>query len=253
VTLAQVIQALNSNNQNVGGDTLNFGPHAAVVRGVALIQSTDAIRDTIVSANNGKPVLVRDITDVAESYAPRLGIAGQDDDNDIVQGIVLMRRGEQTTPTIRRVEAEMDKINRSGILPPGVHLEPIYDRTELIGLTTEKVLTNLIFGIHLIFGVQWLFVGSLPSAVVVSATVPFALFFAVTILTVSGESANLLSVGAIDFGLIVGATVVLVENVFRRLSQTPAARAADSSFNVRVGVRRLRGQARGHRRRDPRS
>jgi cobalt-zinc-cadmium resistance protein CzcA len=137
-----------------------------------------------------------------------------------------MRRGEQTTPTIGRVEAEMDAINRSGILPQGVHLEKIYDRTELIGLTTEKVLTNLTFGILLIFAVQWLFLGSLRSAVVVAATVPFALFFAVTILTVAGESANLLSVGAIDFGLIVGATVVLVENVFRRLSQSPAARAA---------------------------
>jgi cobalt-zinc-cadmium resistance protein CzcA len=174
LTLAQVIQALN-NNQNVGRDTLNFGPHAAVVRGVALIQSIDAIRDTIVSSNNGKPVLVRDIADVAESYAPRLGVAGQDDDNDIVQGIVLMRRGEQTTPTSRRVEAEMDEINHSGILPAGVRLERIYDRTELINLTTEKVLTNLTFGILLIFAVQWQFLGSLRSAIVVSATVPFAL------------------------------------------------------------------------------
>jgi heavy metal efflux system protein len=236
LTLAQVIQALNNNNQNVGGDTLNFGPHAAVVRGVALIQSMDAIRDTIVSSNNGKLVLVRDIADVAESYAPRLGIAGQDDDNDIVQGIVLMRRGEQTTPTIRRVEAEMDEINRSGILPAGVRLERIYDRTELINLTTEKVLTNLTFGILLIFAVQWLFLGSLRSAIVVSATVPFALFFAVTVLTIVGESANLLSVGAIDFGLIVGATVVLVENVFRRLSQTPAARSADSSYMLAAAL-----------------
>jgi cobalt-zinc-cadmium resistance protein CzcA len=241
LTLAQVIQALN-NNQNVGGDTLNFGPHAPVVRGVALIQSIDAIRDTIVSANNGKPVLVRDIAEVAESYAPRRGIAGQDDDNDIVQGIVLMRRGEQTTPTIRRVEAEMDEINRSGILPAGFRLEKIYDRTELIGLTTEKVLTNLTFGILLIFAVQWLFLGSLRSAVVVAATVPFALFFAVTVLTVAGESANLLSVGAIDFGLIVGATVVLVENVFRRLSQTPAVRSADSSYMLASAIGEFDGK-----------
>jgi heavy metal efflux system protein len=230
LTLAQVIQALNANNLNAGGGTLNFGPHAAVVRGVALIQSIDAIRDTLVSANSGKPIRVRDIADVAESYAPRLGIAGQDDDNDIVEGVVLMRRGERTTPTIRRVEAEMDEINRSGILPAGVHLERIYDRTELIALTTEKVLTNLTLGILLIFAVQWLFLASLRSAIVVSATVPFALFFAVTVLTVAGESANLLSVGAIDFGLIVGATVVLVENVFRRLSQTAAARLTDSSY-----------------------
>jgi heavy metal efflux system protein len=223
VTLAQVVQALNNNNVNVGGQTINFGQHAAVVRGVALIQSMDGIRNTILSANGGNSVLVRDVAEVEESFAPRLGIAGQDDDDDIVQGIVLMRRGEQTTPTIRRVEAEMDKINASGILPDGVRLERIYDRSELIGLTTEKVLTNLTFGILLIFAVQWLFLGSLRSAIVVAATIPFALFFAVTILVLLGESANLLSVGAIDFGLIVVATVVLVENIFRRFASASAA------------------------------
>ena len=175
-------------------------------------------------------VLVRDVADVEESFAPRLGIAGQDDDDDIVQGIVLMRRGEKTTPTIRRVEAEMDKINASGILPPGVHLERIYDRSELIGLTTEKVLTNLTLGIVLIFGVQWLFLGSLRSAVVVSATIPFALFFAVSLMVLFGESANLLSVGAIDFGLIVVATVILVENVFRRFALAAAARPTGGPF-----------------------
>jgi heavy metal efflux system protein len=223
LTLAQVVQALNNNNVNVGGQTINFGQHAAVVRGVALIQSMDGIRNTILSANGGNSVLVRDVAEVEESFAPRLGIAGQDDDDDIVQGIVLMRRGEQTTPTIRRVEAEMDKINASGILPDGVRLERIYDRSELIGLTTEKVLTNLTFGILLIFAVQWLFLGSLRSAIVVAATIPFALFFAVTILVLLGESANLLSVGAIDFGLIVVATVVLVENIFRRFASASAA------------------------------
>ena len=230
MTLAQVIQALNNNNLNVGGQTLNFGQNAAVVRGVALIQSMDAIRNTIVSTSGGAATFVRDVADVEEGFAPRLGIAGQDDDDDIVQGIVLMRRGEKTTPTIRRVEVEMDKINASGILPLGVHLERIYDRSELIGLTTEKVLTNLTFGIILIFAVQWLFLGSLRSAIVVSATIPFALFFAVMLLVLFGESANLLSVGAIDFGLIVDATVILVENVFRRLAAAGAARPSGDPF-----------------------
>ena len=230
LTLAQVIQALNNNNLNVGGQTLNFGQHAAVVRGVALIQSMDAIRNTILSPTGGNAVLVRDVADVQESFAPRLGIAGQDDDNDIVEGIVLMRRGEQATPTIRRVEAEMDKINVSGILPQGVHLERIYDRSELIGLTTQKVLTNLTFGVLLIFGVQWLFLGSLRSAIVVSATIPFALFFAISLMVLFGESANLLSVGAIDFGLIVVATVILVENVFRRFAAAAAVQPAGNPF-----------------------
>ena len=252
LTLAQVIQALNNNNLNVGGQTLNFGQHAAVIRGVALIQSMDAIRNTIVSASGGAATFVRDVADVEESFAPRLGIAGQDDDDDIVQGIVLMRRGEKTTPTIRRVEAEMDKINASGILPPGVHLERIYDRSELIGLTTEKVLTNLTFGIILIFAVQWLFLGSLRSAIVVSATIPFALFFAVMLLVLFGKSANLLSVGAIDFGLIVDATVILVENVFRRLAAAGAARPSGNPLAGHVRARRPLRQARRHRRRDRR-
>ncbi len=242
LTLAQIIQALSSNNLNVGAQTLNFGQHAAVVRGVALIQSMDAIRDTIVSGSGGNVVLVRDVADVEESFAPRLGIAGQDDDDDIVQGIVLMRRGEQTTPTIRRVEAEMDKINASGILPPGVRLERIYDRSELIGLTTERVLTNLTLGIVLIFAVQWLFLGSLRSAVVVSATIPFALFFAVSLMVLFGESANLLSVGAIDFGLIVVATVILVENVFRRFALAAAARPIGDPFEDMVAPGGLTGK-----------
>jgi cobalt-zinc-cadmium resistance protein CzcA len=242
LTLAQVIQALNNNNLNVGGQTLNFGQHAAVVRGVALIQSTDAIRDTVLSASGGNAVLVRDVADVEESFAPRLGIAGQDDDDDIVEGIVLMRRGEQTTPTVRRVEAEMDKINASGILPQGLRLEGIYDRSELIGLTTQKVLTNLTFGVLLIFAVQWLFLGSLRSAIVVSATIPFALFFAISLMVLFGESANLLSVGAIDFGLIVVATVILVENVFRRFATAAAARPAGDPFLGMSAPGGLRGK-----------
>ncbi len=150
---------------------------------------------------------------------PRLGIVGHDDDEDIVEGIVLMRRGEQSLPTIGRVEAEVDKINNTGILPPGVRLEKMYDRRELINITTHTVLHNLIFGIVLIFFVQWIFLGNLRSAIIVAATIPFALFFAISILVLRGESANLLSVGAIDFGLIVDATVIMVENIFRHLSE----------------------------------
>ena len=109
---------------------------------------------------------------------PRLGIAGQDDDDDIVQGIVLMRRGAQSMPTITRVEAEVDKINSIGILPPGVRIERIYDRSDLINVTTHTVLHNMIAGIVLIFFVQWLFLGDLRGALIVAATIPFALFFA---------------------------------------------------------------------------
>lgn len=175
LTIPQVLQGLNNANINVGGQTVNFGPQAAVVRGVGLIHSMEDIRNTMLSTNNGLPIRVKDVATVQVGYQPRLGIAGQDKDNDIAQGIVLMRRGEQSLPTIRRVEAEVKKINTTGILPPGIRLEKIYDRSELIAVTTHTVLHNLIFGIVLIFAVQWLFLGNLRSAVVVAATIPFQL------------------------------------------------------------------------------
>jgi cobalt-zinc-cadmium resistance protein CzcA len=174
-------------------------------------------------------VLVKDVATVTIGEKPRLGIAGLDQDDDIVQGIVLMRRGEQSSPTILRVEELVASINNSSILPPGVRIERIYDRKDLIDITTATVLHNMVVGILLIVLLQWLFLGDLRSALIVGATIPFALFFAVIILVLRGESANLLSVGAIDFGLIVDATVIMVEAIFRRLSQTTALSEAEQS------------------------
>jgi heavy metal efflux system protein len=236
LTLPQVLQVLSNSNINVGGQTVNFGAQAAIVRGVGLIHSLDQIRNTMIIANNGVPVRVGDIATVKIGNEPRLGIAGQDDDDDIVQGIVLMRRGAQSMPTIRAIEAEVEKINSSDILPPGVRIQRIYDRTDLINVTTRTVLHNMITGIILIFLVQWVFLGNLRSAIIVSITIPFALFFAIIILTLRGESANLLSVGAIDFGLIVDATVIMVENIYRRLSQPPGERFARSAILHRSQV-----------------
>src|SRR6201995_2686944 len=220
LTLPQLLQAVSNSNINVGGNTVNIGPQSAVVRGVGLIRSIDPLANTLISASNGPPVLVKDVAEVTVGSQPRLGIAGEDQDDDIVQGIVLMRRGEQSSPTIARVEELVDRINNSSILPPGVHIERIYDRKDLIETTTKTVLENMVFGIVLIVLLQWIFLGDLRSALIVGATIPFALFFAVSILVLRGESANLLSVGAIDFGLIVDATVIMVEASFRRLSQT---------------------------------
>ena len=229
LTLPQVLQILNNSNINVGGNTVNLGPQSAVVRGVGLIRSIDDIRNTMLTQANGNPVRISDIAEVVVTPKPRLGIAGRDGEDDIVQGIVLMRRGQQSLPTINRVKTEVEKINTSGILPPDVHIERIYDRSELIGLTTRTVLFNLVFGIVLVFLVQWLFLGDLRSAIIVSATIPFALFFAIGILVLRGESANLLSVGAIDFGLIVDSTVIMVENIYRHLAEATALRDAGSS------------------------
>jgi cobalt-zinc-cadmium resistance protein CzcA len=224
LTLPQVLQAINNSNINVGGQTVNIGPQSATVRGVGQVRSMDDVRNTMLTQVNGTPVLLSDVAAVTVDHQPRLGIAGQDGDDDIVEGTILMRRGEQSQPTLRRVEAEVAKINRSDILPPGVQIEKIYDRTELIGVTTATVLHNMLFGVVLIFLVQWVFLGNLRSAVIVSATIPFALFLAIDIMVARGESANLLSVGAIDFGLIVDATVIMVENIFRHLAGAIVAR-----------------------------
>jgi cobalt-zinc-cadmium resistance protein CzcA len=221
ITLPQLIQTLNNSNINVGGQTLEISEQSAVVRGVGLIRSMDDIRNTMLAQQNGTPVLVSDVADVSVGYQPRLGIVGQDDQDDIVEGIVLMRRGEQSLPTIERVEAEIQKINTGAILPPGVRLERIYDRRDLISVTTRTVLHNMIMGIVLVFIFQWIFLGDLRSAAIVAATIPFALFFAIGILVLRGDSANLLSVGAIDFGLIVDSTVIMVENIHRHLSGGP--------------------------------
>jgi len=220
LTLPQLLQAISNSNVNVGGNTLNIGSQSAVVRGVGLIRSIDNLANTMIASNNGTAVLVKDVATVTVGEQPRLGIAGENDDDDIVQGIVLMRRGEQSTPTITKVEELVAFINKSTILPPGVKIERIYDRKDLIETTTKTVLENMVLGIVLIVILQWLFLGDLRSALIVGATIPFALFFAVIILVLRGESANLLSVGAIDFGLIVDATVIMVEAIFRRLAHT---------------------------------
>ena len=220
LSLPQLLQAVSNSNINVGGNTVNIGAQSAVVRGVGLIRSIDSLANTMVASPGGTPVLVKDVASVSVGEQPRLGIAGENQDDDIVQGIVLMRRGEQSSPTIDRVEKLVERINSSTILPPGVRIERIYDRKDLIETTTRTVLENMVVGIALIVLLQWIFLGDLRSALIVGATIPFALFFAVSILVLRGESANLLSVGAIDFGLIVDATVIMVEAIFRRLSHT---------------------------------
>ncbi len=236
LTLPQVLQAVGNANINVGGNTVNIGSQSAVVRGVGLIRSIDDLATTMISQSNGNPVLVRDIAKVTVGEKPRLGIAGMDNDDDIVQGIVLMRRGEKSTPTIARVEEAVQAINKGGILPPGVRIERIYDRKDLIDTTTHTVLHNVIVGIVLVVFLQWIFLGNIRSAVIVGATIPFALLTAVIVLVLRGESANLLSVGAIDFGLIVDGTVIMVEAIFRRLTQTtelsPAEEVAISEDTV---------------------
>ena len=235
LTLPQVIQVIGNSNANVGGQTIDIGSQSAIVRGIGLIHSPDQLRQTMLKSVNGTPVLLRDVATVEEGHEPRLGIAGENHDSDIVEGIVLMHRGEQSMPTIRAVKAEVERINASHTLPAGVRIEPIYDRSGLISVTTNTVLHNMIEGMLLIFLVQWLFLGSFRSAVIVAATIPFALAVAVLIMVLRGESANLLSVGAIDFGLVVDATVIMVEIIFRQLTLSDTAGIDPSSSHGLAG------------------
>ena len=235
VTLSQVIAALGNANINVGGRTINMGQQSVNIRGVGLMDSGGAadltqgykvedIENVLLSQSNGVPVFVKDVAKVSVGYVPRLGKAGRDYQDDIVAAIVIMNRTLHTNDVVARVRAEIQKINSDGSLPPGVKLVPFYDRTDLVGVTTSTVMHNLIFGCLLIFFIQWLFLGDLRSAIIVGANIPFALFFSIMILVLRGEDANLLSVGAVDFGIIVDAAVILVENVYRNFQARPEDR-----------------------------
>ena len=217
LSLPTVLNAIGNSNLNVSGRTIEMGQQEVDVIGVGLIKTVEDIKDIVLATYNGTPVYVKDVAEVSIGFAPRLGIAGRDQENDIVQGVVLMRQYEKTREVIQGVKAELEKINSTGILPPGVKLKTIYDRNSLISVTTHTVVHNLLVGVLLVFLIQWIFLGDLRSAIVVSATIPFALFFSAMVMYLSGESANLLSVGSVDFGIIVDATVVVVENIFRYL------------------------------------
>ncbi len=227
ITLPQILSAIGNANVNVGGRTINIGQQSVNIRGLGLIGGVDDIGNTVLATQaGGVPVLVKDVAGVSVGNVPRLGKAGRDDNDDVVNGTVIMRRTEQTNQVLERVEAEIKKINSDGTLPAGVKAVPYYDRGTLVGVTTHTVLHNLLFGCLLVFFIQWMFLGDLRSAIIVGANIPFALFFSIIILLLTGESANLLSVGAIDFGIIVDACVILVENVFRNFQGSEAQQRA---------------------------
>jgi cobalt-zinc-cadmium resistance protein CzcA len=235
ITVPQILNALGNANINVGGREIRIGQQSINIRGVGLIDDggnddlkqgykVDDIENVVLTQENGVPVLVRDVGKVSVGYRPRLGILGRDHQDDVVGSIVVMRRTETTGDMIPKVEAEIDKLNHDGSLPAGVKVAPYYDRSSLIAITTHTVLHNLIFGCVLVFLIQWIFLGNLRSAVIVGLNIPFALFFATILLVILGESANLLSVGAVDFGIIVDSAVILVENIFRNFQRNAEER-----------------------------
>jgi heavy metal efflux system protein len=226
ITIPQLISAVNNANINVGGRNIDIGQQSVNIRGVGLVDDggtndltkgykVDDLENIVLTQSSGVPVLVKDVAKVYVGNVQRLSKAGRDDQDDIVFGIVVMNRTLHTSDVAARVKAEVEKMNSDGSLPPGVKVVPFYDRTSLVNVTTHTVVHNLIFGCLLVFFIQWVFLGDLRSAIIVGANIPFALFFSIIIIVLAGDSANLLSVGAVDFGIIVDSCVILVENIFR--------------------------------------
>src|SRR5215469_1285156 len=218
LTVPQVIQALANNNANTGGGFYSQGGQFYYVRGVGLVRDTKDIANIVVGSNHGTPVRVGDIGRVLIGNAPRLGQFGFQKNDDAVEGVILMRRGEQAQEVLKGVQDKTEQLNRL-ILPPNVKVRPFYDRSDLVELTTRTVEDNLLRGMILVFIVLIFFLVSIRAAVIVALTIPLSLLFSFILLHAQNLSANLLSIGAIDFGIIIDGTVVMMENIYRELAQ----------------------------------
>ena len=213
ITPLEVYQAVTRSNINVGGDVIERNGQAYVVRGIGLLTSIQDIENLIVEDLDGNPVLVKNVADVAESNLPRVGQAGLDNDDDVVEGIVVMRKNENPSEVLARVKAKIEELN-TRILPSDVKMVTFYDRDNLISFCTKTVLHNLIEGIILVTVIVFLFMADWRTTVIVSIIIPLALLFAFMCLRLRGMSANLLSMGAVDFGIIIDGAVVMVEGIF---------------------------------------
>ncbi|HEY6274437.1 MAG TPA: CusA/CzcA family heavy metal efflux RND transporter [Terriglobales bacterium] len=221
LTVQQVMQALSANNANAGGGFYSQGGQFYYVRGIGLVRNTQDIGNIVIASNKGTPIRVRDVGEVTIGYAPRLGEFGfqtrESNHDDAVEGVILMRRGEQAQEVLKGVEAKTEALNNS-VLPKDVKIVPYYDRSGLVRLTTDTVEANLLRGMVLVLVVLIFFLVSVRAAVIVALTIPLSLLFAFVIMHAQNLSANLLSIGAIDFGIIIDGTVVMMENIYRELA-----------------------------------
>ncbi|WP_210515912.1 efflux RND transporter permease subunit [Hymenobacter terricola] len=213
LTPLDLYNAVQRSNINVGGDVINEGQQNYVVRGIGLLNNISDITNTVIKNVNGVPILVRDVAKVTESALPRLGQVGRGYEDDKLEGIVVMRKGENPSEVIARLHDKVDELN-SKILPPDVKMKTFYDRQQLIDFSTETVIHNLMEGIVLVTLIVFLFMADWRTTVIVSVIIPLALLFAFICLRLKGMSANLLSMGAIDFGIIIDGAVVMVEGLF---------------------------------------
>ncbi len=217
LTVPQVMTALGANNSNAGGGFYSQGGQFYYVRGIGLVRNTSDIGNIVVGSSNGVPIRIKDIGEVVIGNAPRLGQFGFQKNDDAVEGVILMLRGEQTQNVLKGVEAKTEELNRS-VLPPDVKIRPYYDRSDLVKLTTDTVEDNLLRGMVLVLIVLVFFLVSIRAAIIVALTIPLSLLFAFIGLHAHDGAANLLSIGAIDFGIIIDGTVVMVENIYRELA-----------------------------------
>jgi len=217
IPVPQVLSALAANNANAGGGFYSQGSQFFYVRGLGLVTKTEDIGNIVVGNNNGVPVRIRDVGEVTIGNAPRLGEFGFQKNDDSVEGVILMLRGEQTQNVLTGVEKKTEELNH-GILPPDVKVHPFYDRSDLVRLTIDTVEHNMMVGMTLVLIVLIFFLVSVRAAVIVALTIPLSLLFAFILLHGRGVPANLLSIGAIDFGIIIDGTVVMMENIYRELA-----------------------------------
>src|SRR5215467_5072186 len=231
LSIRDIAQAVDANNQNAGGALLDNGQQSMAVRGVGLIQSAEDIRNVVVANTGDVPVYVRDIGRVQIGAAPRSGIFALGEKTDRVEGIVLMRRGENPSAVLDGIHEAVEELNATG-LPQGVKIVPIYDRTDLVNNTLHTVSHTLLEGLVIVIAVLFLFLGSVRAALLTAITIPLSLLFAFVCMHFSGIPANLLSLGALDFGIIVDGTLVMVEHMVQHLQEQQQAGRRFSVFET---------------------
>ncbi len=230
ITPLEVFKAVSGSNLNVGGDVIEKNGQAYVVRGIGLLQSSEDIENIIIDDADGNPILVKNLANVHESSLPRVGQVGLNDNDDVVEGIIVMRKNENPKEVLQRIKAKIEELN-NGILPSDVTMETFYDRDNLMNYTTTTVMHNLVEGIVLVTVVVFLFMADWRSTLIVSIMIPLALLFAFLCLKLKGMSANLLSLGAVDFGIIIDGAVVMVEGLFVSLDALAHKRGMNT-FNL---------------------
>src|SRR5471030_742183 len=217
LSIPQIVDSLSANNSNAGGGFYSQGGQFYYVRGLGRLNTPEDIGNVVATVHNGTPVLIKDIGQVVIGSAPRLGQFGFNDRDEAVEGVILMRKGEQAQVVLDRIEKKTQELNKT-ILPADVKIRPFYDRRDLIALTTRTVEDNLLRGMLLVVIILIFFLYDFRSGLIVAATIPLSLLIAFVCLDLKHVPANLLSIGAIDFGILVDGSVVMVENIFRRLA-----------------------------------